>query len=216
MKTRLLALSALTVALSLTAACGSEGGNSAAPAANETTDMATDTAGAETSPATESASPSVSGSPFGPGCSAVPTSGAGSFAEMATQPVATAVAANPSLSTLAKAVKKAGLVETLNSAEDITVFAPTNEAFDKIPRKKLDQVLADRQALTTLLSYHVVKGRKTLADLQAGKVTTLQGGALKISGSGDNIKVNDANVVCGNVATRNATVYLIDKVLMPK
>ncbi|ETK30496.1 fasciclin domain-containing protein [Microbispora sp. ATCC PTA-5024] len=225
MKTRLLALSTLTVALSLCAACGGQGnGNSAAPAAaNETaTDTVSETAGAETSPATESPSPgtspgaSPSASPFGAGCASFPASGRGSLTQLASEPVATALGSVPSLSTLASAVKKAGLVETLDSAQDITIFAPTNEAFDKLPKKKLNQTLSDRKALTTLLSYHVAKGRKTPTDLQSGKITTLQGTDLTVTGSGQNYKINDADVLCGDVPTRNATVYVIDKVLLPK
>ncbi|MBP2706861.1 fasciclin domain-containing protein [Microbispora sp. RL4-1S] len=218
MKSRLLALSAFAAALALCTSCGGQSATtSAAPAAANESETASEGATAETSQSeSATASPGASATPFGPGCSSLPASGPGSAAEVAKQPVATALASIPSLSTLAKAVKKAGLVETLNAADGITVFAPTNEAFDKIPKKKLDQVLADRKALTTLLSYHVVKGRKSPSDLQSGKVSSLQGSDLTVSGSGDNLKVNDANIVCGNVSTRNATVYMIDKVLMPR
>ena len=97
--------------------------------------------------------------PFGPACSAVPKDGAGSFDGMAKDPVATAASNNPALSTLVTAVKKAGLVDTLNNAQDITVFAPTNDAFAKIPKADLDKVLADKAQLTKILTYHVV-GRK--------------------------------------------------------
>ena len=84
--------------------------------------------------------------PFGPACSAVPKDGAGSFDGMAKDPVATAASNNPALSTLVTAVKQAGLVDTLNNAKDITVFAPTNDAFAKIPKADLDKVLADKAA----------------------------------------------------------------------
>ncbi len=97
--------------------------------------------------------------PFGPACSSVPKDGAGSFDGMAKDPVATAASNNPALSTLVTAVKKAGLVDTLNSAENITVFAPTNDAFAKIPKADLDKVLDDKAMLTDILTYHVV-GRK--------------------------------------------------------
>lgn len=215
MKTRLLALCALTAAVSLTAACGSEGGHTTSPvAANETaTDMTTETPTAEASPSepgTASPSPSVSASPFGPACASLPT------AATAGQPLGTALASIPSLSTLTKAVKKAGLLETLNSAQDITVFAPTNAAFDKLGKNKLDKIMADKKSLTNLLGYHVVKGRKTPSDLKSGRLTSLQGGDLTTSGSGTTFKVNDASVVCGDLPTTNATVYVIDKVLMPK
>ncbi|MEV4395312.1 fasciclin domain-containing protein [Nonomuraea sp. NPDC049607] len=154
--------------------------------------------------------------PFGPACSAVPRMGMGSFAGMAADPVATAASNNPALSTLVAAVKKAGLVDTLNGADGITVFAPTNQAFAKIPKKTLDKVLADKKTLTAILTYHVVKGRKAPADLRRGSFTTLQGGKVATRGSGTTYTINNARVVCGDVPTRNATVYIIDTVLMPK
>lgn len=94
--------------------------------------------------------------PFGPACSSVPKSGAGSFDGMAKDPVATAASNNPDLSTLVTAVKKAGLVDTLNNAKNLTVFAPTNDAFAKIPQADLDKVLNDKAQLTKILTYHVV------------------------------------------------------------
>ncbi|GIH46580.1 Uncaracterized surface protein containing fasciclin (FAS1) repeats [Microbispora rosea] len=219
MNTRLLALAALTAALSMSAACGSQGGGSpAAPvAANETaTDMASETpseAASETPSA--SASPTATGTPVGAGCSSLPASGKGSPAELAKVPVGTALSDIPSLSTLARVVKKAGLAETLNSAQDITVFAPTNEAFNKIPKSQLDQLMSNRKSLRGLLAYHVVKGRKAPADMH-GQLTSLEGRKLTVSGSDSTLKVNDATVTCGNIATSNATVYAVDKVLMPR
>ncbi|MGW0122287.1 fasciclin domain-containing protein [Streptomyces sp. NPDC003327] len=157
------------------------------------------------------------GAPFGPGCAAVPKEGAGSFAGMADDPVATAASNNPALSTLVAAVQKAGLVDTLNNAKDITVFAPTNDAFAKIPKADLDKVLADKAQLTKILTYHVVDEPVEKADLADGSFTTLQGGMLTTAGSGDTYEVNDtAAVVCGDVRTSNATVHVIDTVLMPK
>ncbi|MPY97788.1 MAG: fasciclin domain-containing protein [Actinophytocola sp.] len=154
---------------------------------------------------------------FGAACSAVPKDGAGSFDGMAKDPVATAASNNPELATLVTAVKKAGLVDTLNSAENITVFAPINDAFGKIPKKDLNAVLSDKKTLTSVLTYHVVGKEVTPADLSSGDFKTLQGGSVSTSGSGENFTVNgSANVVCGNVQTANATVYLIDGVLMPK
>ncbi|MEU9856238.1 fasciclin domain-containing protein [Streptomyces sp. NPDC047974] len=157
------------------------------------------------------------GAPFGPGCASVPEQGAGSFAGMADDPVATAASNNPALSTLVAAVEKAGLVDTLNNAEDITVFAPTNDAFAKIPKADLDKVLADKAALTEILTYHVVDEPVEKADLADGSFKTLQGDTLTTAGSGDTYKVNDtASIVCGDVQTSNATVHIIDTVLMPK
>jgi uncharacterized surface protein with fasciclin (FAS1) repeats len=157
---------------------------------------------------------------FGSACSAVPATGAGSFGGMATAPVATAASANPVLSTLVTAVKAAGLVDTLNNAQGITVFAPDNAAFAKIPAATLNGVLANQAELTKILTYHVVSGRLTPAEL-AGTHTTLEGGTLTVTGSGESFTVtggtasNTANVICGDVQTANATVYIIDTVMMP-
>ncbi|MEV6651475.1 fasciclin domain-containing protein [Streptomyces sp. NPDC051219] len=154
--------------------------------------------------------------PFGPACASLPASGEGSAADMADDPVATAAASNPELSTLAGAIEKAGLVDTLNNAENITVFAPTNDAFEKVPQADLDAILNDKEQLTDLLTYHVVDEQVTVDKLPDGTFTTMQGGRLTTSGSGDQFKVNDsASIVCGDVATENATVQLIDTVLMP-
>ncbi|MFI0510383.1 putative surface protein with fasciclin (FAS1) repeats [Streptomyces canus] len=154
--------------------------------------------------------------PFGSACSAVPASGAGSFDGMAQDPVATAASNNPALSTLVAAVKKAGLVDTLNNAQNITVFAPTNDAFAKIPKATLDKVLNDKAALTKILTYHVVGQKLTPKDLENGSFDTLEKSKVMTSGSGESYTVNDsAKVVCGNVKTANANVYIIDSVLMP-
>ncbi|MFJ3583346.1 fasciclin domain-containing protein [Streptomyces sp. NPDC090127] len=155
--------------------------------------------------------------PFGPGCASLPTSGEGSVDGMADDPVATAAANNPELSTLVSAVKAAGLVDTLNNADDITVFAPTNDAFAKIPKADLDKVLADKAALTKILTYHVVGEQVDKSDLAGGSFKTLQGGTLTTDGSGDAFTVNDTTkIVCGDVPTANATVHIVDTVLMPK
>ncbi|MFF0572948.1 fasciclin domain-containing protein [Streptosporangium saharense] len=191
----------LALAVSLTACGGDNTGAAPAPSGTPTV--------------TDSAVEPVADTPFGTACSAVPSSGEGSFTGMADDPVATAASNNPVLSTLVAAVKKAGLVDTLNSADGITVFAPTNDAFAKIDKKTLDKVLADKEALTGILSYHVVAGRKTPADLASGSFATLQGGKIMTTGSGQDYTVGDAKVVCGDVPTRNATVYIIDTVLMP-
>jgi uncharacterized surface protein with fasciclin (FAS1) repeats len=160
---------------------------------------------------------------FGAGCSAVPTSGAGSFKGMATAPVASAASANPLLSTppplpspLLPPAPKADLVDTLNSQKSITVFAPTNDAFAAIPPKTLKSVLADKALLTKILTYHVVAGALS-PDQLAGSHKTLEGDTLKISGNNPDFVVGTqkATIVCGNVPTANATVYIIDQVLMP-
>ncbi|WP_149548047.1 fasciclin domain-containing protein [Streptomyces marokkonensis] len=191
-------------------------------------DSGSDSAGSGNSPKASASAPASdegmagSGStaaadePFGPACSAVPEDGAGSFDGMAQDPVATAASNNPALSTLVSAVKKAGLVDTLNNAQDITVFAPTDDAFAKIPKATLDKVLDDKEQLTKILTYHVVGQRLTPKDLENGSFDTLEKSKLTTSGSGESYTVNDsAKVVCGNVKTANAHVYIIDTVLMP-
>jgi uncharacterized surface protein with fasciclin (FAS1) repeats len=135
---------------------------------------------------------------------------------MSTAPVATAASNNPVLSTLVTAVKKAGLVDTLNSASGITVFAPDNAAFAKIPKATLAKVLASKAELTKILTYHVAAGRTTPAQLAAGTpVKTLEGSTVMPTKMGSTYEINSAHVVCGNVHTANATVYIIDAVLMP-
>ncbi|GAA3743977.1 putative surface protein with fasciclin (FAS1) repeats [Spinactinospora alkalitolerans] len=155
--------------------------------------------------------------PFGPACADVPTEGEGSVEGMADDPVATAASNNPLLSTLVDAVTQADLVDTLNDAEDITVFAPANAAFEEIPEEDLNALLEDQDQLTEVLTYHVVEGRHGPSDLEDGTFTSLQGEEVTTSGSGEEFTVNDeaASVVCGNVQTANATVYVIDGVLMP-
>ncbi|MFJ9022028.1 fasciclin domain-containing protein [Streptomyces sp. NPDC102259] len=163
-----------------------------------------------------SGSAATADQPFGPACSTVPTSGSGSFDGMAQDPVATAASNNPALSTLVTAVKKAGLVDTLNNAQDITVFAPTNDAFAKIPKATLDKVLNDKAQLTKILTYHVVGRKLAPKDLENGSFDTLEKSKVTTSGSGESYTVDDsAKVVCGNVKTANAHVYIIDTVLMP-
>ena len=134
---------------------------------------------------------------------------------MSTDGVATAAANNPLLTTLVAAVKRAGLVDTLNNTQDITVFAPDNDAFSALGKTTLTKTLANKGKLTKALTTHVVKGRLASTDL-AGTHQTLSGSPITITGSGDDFTVNDnAHVVCGNIQTANATVYVIDHVLSP-
>jgi uncharacterized surface protein with fasciclin (FAS1) repeats len=223
MQYRILAASVAAAGLAVgAAACSS---SSSTPAASAPSSSAASTPmPASSSPmASSSAAAAGSGasasttSDFGPGCASVPMSGAGSFTGMATAPVATAASANPLLSTLVTAVQQAGLVDTLNSAAGITVFAPDNAAFAKIPASTLKTVLADKPELTKILTYHVVAGRVTPAELASGKtLKTLEGGTVTPAMMGSSYTVNGASVVCGNVQTANATVYIIGSVLMPK
>ncbi|WP_282697882.1 fasciclin domain-containing protein [Streptomyces sp. CC208A] len=209
-RTAIAVAAATLLPLSLAACSDSGSDTKAAPSAGPEE-------AAKTSESTPSDSAMTDDQPFGPACAGVPKEGAGSFDGMAKDPVATAASNNPALSTLVTAVKKAGLVDTLNNAQNITVFAPTNDAFAKIPKADLDKVLADKDMLTKVLTYHVVGEKLTPKQLENGSFETLQKGMITTKGSGENYTVNDTSkVVCGNVKTANANVYIVDTVLMPK
>ena len=207
MNPRVLVVPVLAAGLVLSAAaCGSGSSSSAAAKA----------APAQPAAGISASQASASLTDFGPACSSVPSSGPGSFTGMSTAPVATAASANPVLSTLVTAVKKAGLVDTLNSASSITVFAPDNAAFAKLPAATLDKVLADKAELTKILTYHVAAGRLTPAELASGTtIKTLEGGSITPTLTNGTYTVNGAHVICGNVQTANATVYIINTVMMP-
>ena len=129
--------------------------------------------------------------------------------------VDTAIAAG-SFNTLVAAVKAAGLVETLRSAGPFTVFAPTDEAFAKIPADTLNAVLADKDNLTAILTYHVVAGKVMAADVvNLTSAKTVQGGEITISTDGG-VKVDDANVVKTDIECDNGVIHVIDSVIMPK
>ena len=209
MRTSRLTIVALALALPLSlAACGS---SDADPGAASSAPMATSAAPS----ASDAMTADTASMPFGPGCAAVPADGAGSFSGMASDPVATAASNNPLLSTLVTAVGKAGLGETLNTAKDVTVFAPTNDAFAALDKATMDKAMADPKGLlTTVLTNHVVEGR-IAPDMLAGDHKTLAGTTITVEGSGEDFTVGTAKVVCGNVQTANATVYIIDGVLLP-
>ena len=128
--------------------------------------------------------------------------------------VETAVAAG-SFKTLVTAVQAAGLVDTLKGPGPFTVFAPTDEAFAKIPKAQLDALLADKAKLTAVLTYHVVPGKVMAANVKAGKVKTVQGSELTVSTMGG-VKVDAANVVKTDIAADNGVIHVIDSVIMPK
>ncbi|HZB20892.1 MAG TPA: fasciclin domain-containing protein [Blastococcus sp.] len=206
------AVSTLAITLS---ACGSD--DSAGSSASADTGSSS-----ESSEATESSAMPATDEPFGAGCSAVPTEGEGSFTGMTDDPVATAASNNPALSTLVQAVTAANLGDTLNTTDDITVLAPANPAFEAVPADALNGLLADTAALTTVLTHHVIPGRLTPEEL-AGTHTTLNNDEVTIEGSGEDFTIAmdgtvvgmEATVICGNVQTANATVYIIDQVLKP-
>jgi uncharacterized surface protein with fasciclin (FAS1) repeats len=158
----------------------------------------------------------------GTGCAAyaeqVPQ-GPGSVAGMAQDPVAVAASNNPMLKTLTQALSgqlnpNVNLVETLNSNPALTVFAPTDDAFAKLDPATIETLKTDSDLLTSILTYHVVEGQASPSAV-AGEHTTLEGGSVNVTGAGPDLKVNDAGLVCGGVQTANATVYMIDTVLMP-
>jgi uncharacterized surface protein with fasciclin (FAS1) repeats len=171
------------------------------------------------------AAPTAMASPatnlVGAGCTAyanqVPT-GPGSVAGMANDPVAVAASNNPMLTTLSSALSgklnpQVNLVDTLDSGQ-YTVFAPTDQAFGKLDAATLDRLKTDGPMLSKILTYHVVPGQLSPAQV-GGMHNTLQGAQVTVTGSGNGLKANNASVVCGGVQTANATVYMIDTVLMP-
>jgi uncharacterized surface protein with fasciclin (FAS1) repeats len=217
-KHSLIAVSGLALSCAFgVAACSSSGSSTAAAGSSSSAPAASSSAPMASSSSTAAAgSGATTTTDFGSGCASVPKSGAGSFTGMATAPVATAASANPLLSTLVAAVKAAGLVDTLNSASNITVFAPDNAAFAKIPAATLKSLLANKAELTKILTYHVASGRYTAAQLASGTaIKTLEGGTVTPAMMAGNYTVNGASVVCGNVQTANATVYIINTVLTP-
>ncbi|KOV83291.1 fasciclin domain-containing protein [Nocardia sp. NRRL S-836] len=208
-----LAIGAASLAL-FGSACGS--GDTASSSSSTAPTSATSTA-----PSSSSAMADPAKDLVGPGCAdyakQVP-SGSGSVSGMAADPVAVAASNNPLLKTLVAAVSgklnpKVNLVSTLNGAE-FTVFAPVDSAFAKIDPATIEKLKTDDALLTKILTYHVVPGQIS-PDKIAGDQKTVQTGTVKVTGSGNSLKVNDANVICGGVHTANATVYLIDSVLMP-
>jgi uncharacterized surface protein with fasciclin (FAS1) repeats len=218
---RFAAAGAIMSALTMTAACG---GSSSGDTAGDSPSSAA-ASSSPAAPKSSSAMADPAADLVGPGCAAyakqVP-SGSGSVQGMAQDPVATAAANNPLLTTLVSAVSgklnpKVNLVDTLNGGE-FTVFAPVDSAFAKLPKATVKTLSTPKGAATlqSVLTYHVVPGQ-IAPDKIAGTHKTVQGGSVKVTGSGDALKVNGStSVICGGVQTANATVYLVDSVLMPK
>ncbi|MGW7422256.1 fasciclin domain-containing protein [Streptomyces sp. NPDC054813] len=158
----------------------------------------------------QDASPSPSGT-FGPGCSALAQK-----ANTAKDKVVEAAAAYPQLSHLVSAAVRAKLSDTLDGKPDVTIFAPNDQAFQQVTVEQLASLLGNEGQLKKVLTYHVVDQQITPDELAKGSFTTLEGGKLTTSGSGTDFKVNGkANIVCGNIKTANATIYIIDTVLKP-
>lgn len=217
------AVLAAFAALSLTvAACGNDDGGETT--ADDSVSVPEDTPAGdqpEDDAADEGSAEAAMAGPVGPGCAdyaeMVPE-GDGSVEGMAQDPVATAAANNPLLTTLVSAVSgelnpDVNLVDTLNGGE-FTVFAPVDDAFAKVDEQTIKTLSEDADLLTTVLTYHVVPGQVGPDEI-AGEHETVQGETVTVEGEPEMLKVNDANVICGGVETANATVYLIDTVLMP-
>jgi uncharacterized surface protein with fasciclin (FAS1) repeats len=208
-----IALSAVALAFGTTA-CGSDDDSGAASTPNAQTPA---TQAPSSTPTMDSAASGL----VGPGCAdyaKANPSGAGSIDGMAAAPLATAASGNPLLTTLVSAVSgklnpKVDLVSTLNGGE-FTVFAPVDSAFAKIPATTVNTLKTNDALLTKILTYHVVPGQLDPAAV-VGKHVTVEKQQVTVTGSGDSLKVNGASVICGGVKTANATVYLIDSVLMP-
>jgi len=216
---------ALTVAVAGVAlaatACGSSSDDAGAATSSSSSSSSTTTS---SSPSADAMNASASGL-VGPGCAAyakaVP-SGAGSVEGMAQDPVATAASNNPLLTTLVKAVSgkvnpSVDLVNTLNNGE-FTVFAPVDDAFKKLPAGTIDTLAKEKggKTLSSILTYHVIQGQLS-PDQIVGTHKTVEGADVTVMGSGDDLTVGSdgAKVICGGVKTANATVYLVDSVLMP-
>ncbi|MDT8910018.1 fasciclin domain-containing protein [Amycolatopsis sp. PS_44_ISF1] len=200
-------------------ACG--GGSDSGSSSNSSAPAPSSSMAAPSSSADSGASGGVTTNAdvFGPACSKLPQgNAAGSLDSMGPQPVASAASTNPLLTKLVAAVKAADLVDTLNSQPAITVFAPADAAFDKLGDAKFKELAGDKAALAPILQYHVLGKRYDAKGLSAaGSVDSLNtaGGPVKVEGSGDNMTVNGAKVLCGNIPTKNATVFVIDTVLTP-
>ncbi|CAN5244829.1 hypothetical protein BH20ACT5_BH20ACT5_24540 [soil metagenome] len=222
MKSKLWTRSVLLTAvagLTLTvAACGSDAddvADDAGDAVGDVTENEEETTEAEeTEEETDDAD--AAGGEFGEGCAAVPADGDGSFESMSVEPVGTAASTNPVLETTVAALTAADLVDTLNGLPEATVFAPANDAYGAFSEEELNGLLADVPTLSSVLTYHVLPMRLGPDEL-AGTFETVNGAELTIEGSGEDFTVSEsgAAVICGNVQTANATVYIIDQVLMP-
>ena len=211
-KLRVAGIGATAVAaLSLTACSSSDTSSGSSTSTTSSSSMA--------APAAATGGVTTNADVFGPACSQLPQGSApGSLDSMGPQPVASAASTNPLLTKLVAAVKATNLVDTLNSQQAVTVFAPADPAFAALGDAKFAELASKPAELAPILQYHVVGKRYDAAGLAAaGSVDTLNtaGGPVKIEGSGENLTINGAKILCGNIPTKNATVFVIDKVLTP-
>jgi uncharacterized surface protein with fasciclin (FAS1) repeats len=210
MRARVTGVTAVVIGLGLTAAaCGSA--STAASAARPVS-----SAPARPHPRTAHRSTRAAAGAFGTACAKMPVSGPGSLRAMASAPVATALSHDRQLSELTRAITVAGLTSMLNSATSITVFAPDNAAFGKLGSGNVRTLLGSKPDLRTVLESQVVAGRVTPAGLASrATLTTLRGTRLHPARHGHGYQINNGWVVCGNVQTANATVYIVSRVLIP-
>ncbi|MGB3771257.1 MAG: fasciclin domain-containing protein [Rhodococcus sp. (in: high G+C Gram-positive bacteria)] len=209
------------VALLGLSACSSDDASSTADSATSSMESMTSSAESSSSSTAANSSADPAANLVGSGCAGyaeqVPD-GAGSVSGMAADPVAVAAGNNPLLTTLTAAVSgglnpDVNLVDTLNGSE-FTVIAPTDDAFAKIDPATIETLKTDSALLTSILTYHVIPGQLS-PDEVAGEQTSVQGADVNITGEGESLKFNDSNLVCGGVTTANATVYMVDTVMMP-
>ena len=144
---------------------------------------------------------------------------AGALAGCATSPahrtIAETTAATPQLSTLNKLIQDAGMADQLRGVGPYTVFAPSDEAFKALPKSTYDKLAADKEQLKQVLSYHVLPGKMTAAELKTGNAKTVEGANVALSKSGTFVTVEDAVVTQADVPATNGVVHVIDRVLMP-
>lgn len=180
-------------------------GTIAACANPDTTSGTTGTTTGTESPSTVAESPLVS-----------PTVGSSPSAATSGT-ISDVLAGNSSFSTLLAAVQAAGLQQTLSEPGPVTVFAPTDEAFAALPAGTIDKLLLpeNKEQLEKVLSYHVVPGQVTSADIRPGDVATVEGQTVSIASSANSVTVNDASVSQPDIAASNGVIHAIDKVLLP-
>jgi uncharacterized surface protein with fasciclin (FAS1) repeats len=221
-RSKLIRILALVFALGLVAAACGDDSESSESAADATAAPADDTTAPDDTEMTDDTTPVDSSTICDTdGLVEAVESGPedGTLAGMADDPVGTAASSNPVLTTLVAAVTEADLVDTLNSAEQLTVFAPTDCAFAELDPATLEAAMADPTGLlTTVLGFHVIPQRLSAADLTDGmELETFTGETLVVAVDGDTISLNDggATVQVPDVETANATVFLIDSVMIP-
>jgi uncharacterized surface protein with fasciclin (FAS1) repeats len=231
MRSTVLMVAAAAIGVSVAAAaCGPDGSSASIAAARHrgqarngpvitsppSTRPASSSSPEATARAAAASRESAADRPFGPACAKIPATGAGSRTGMATVPVVTAASHDPLLTDLAHAAAIAGLAGTLNSASAVTVFAPDNSAFRALGKGNYKTLMANRADLAKVLRYHVVKGTVTPAELAEHKpLPTLAGLPVHPVKSKDVYKVNGARVICGNLHAANATIYIVNEVLVP-